>query len=81
MSSGTATNRTNIDLPVEISREILQKTQEASAIMSLARQIELPGKGANKPVQNWERSTSRLYIVTLLISLICRIHHVKCQVG
>ena len=44
--SGTATNRTNIDLPVEVSREILQKTQEASAIMSLARQIELPGKGA-----------------------------------
>lgn len=46
MASGTATNRTNIDLPVEVSREILQKTQEASAIMSLARKIELPGKGA-----------------------------------
>ena len=26
-------------------------------------------------VQNWERSTSRLYIVTLLIQLLCRIHH------
>ena len=24
---------------------------------------------------------SRLYIVTLLIRLICRVHHVKCQVG
>ena len=24
-------------------------------------------------------STSRLYIVTLLIQLICRVHHEKCQ--
>ena len=31
-------------------------------------------------VQNWERSTSRLYIVILLISLICRVHRAKCQV-
>ena len=30
---------------------------------------------------NWERSRSRLYIVILLISLICRDHHVKRQVG
>ena len=30
-------------------------------------------------VQNWERSTSRLYIVTLLILLLCRVHHVKRQ--
>jgi HK97 family phage major capsid protein len=43
--SGTATNRTSIDLPVEVSQEILQKTQEASAIMQLARQIALPGRG------------------------------------
>ena len=26
-------------------------------------------------------STSRLYIVTLLIQLICRVHHAKCQTG
>ena len=26
-------------------------------------------------VQSWERSTTRLYIVTLLIYLICRVHH------
>ena len=32
-------------------------------------------------VQNWERSTSRLYTVTLLIKLIGRIYHVKCQAG
>ena len=28
MSSGTATNRTNVDLPVELSREIMQKAKE-----------------------------------------------------
>ena len=33
----------------------------------------------NRLVPNGERSTSRLYIVTLLIWLICRIHHAKCQ--
>lgn len=43
---GTATNRTSIDLPVEVSQEILQKVQDESAIMRLARQIELPGRGA-----------------------------------
>ena len=31
-------------------------------------------------VQSWERSKTKLYIVTLLISLISRIHHAKCQV-
>ena len=46
MSSGTAINRTNIDLPVDVSQEILQKVQEGSAIMKLARQIALPGRGA-----------------------------------
>ena len=29
-------------------------------------------------VPNRKRSTSRLYIVTLLIYLICRVHHEKC---
>ena len=47
MATGTATNRTNITLPADVSNEILQKTQEASAIMSLARQIELPGRGTS----------------------------------
>ena len=35
----------------------------------------------NRLVPNRERSTSRLYIVTLLIYLICRVHHVKCWAG
>ncbi len=45
MSSGVATNRTNIDLPVAVSGEILQKAQENSAVMRLARKIALPGRG------------------------------------
>lgn len=45
MSTGISTNRTNIDLPVDVSQEIIQKTQESSAVMKLARQIPLPGRG------------------------------------
>ena len=36
---------------------------------------------SNRLVPNWERSMSRLYIVTLHTSLICRVHYVKCQAG
>ena len=37
----------------------------------------------NRLVSYWERSMSRLYIVMLLIliQLICREHHAKCQAG
>lgn len=48
--AGINTNRSNITLPNEISSEILQKTQEASAVMQLARQIALPGRGLTIPV-------------------------------
>lgn len=48
--SGISTNRTNITLPAEVSQEILQKTQQQSAIMRLARQIPLPGRGVQIPV-------------------------------
>lgn len=48
--SGIATNRSNITLPTSVSREIIQKTQEDSAIMRLARQIPLPGNGLTIPV-------------------------------
>jgi HK97 family phage major capsid protein len=48
--AGVPTNRTNITLPPEVSAEILAKTQEASAVMSLARQIALPGRGVSIPV-------------------------------
>lgn len=41
---------TSITLPGAVSSEILQKTQESSAVMSLARQIRLPGLGVTIPV-------------------------------
>lgn len=41
---------TTITLPSEVSGEILQKTQEESAIMRLARQVTLPGRGLTIPV-------------------------------
>lgn len=41
---------TTITLPGAVSSEILQKTQESSAVMALARQIPLPGLGVNIPV-------------------------------
>lgn len=48
--SGISTNRTNITLPAEVSQEIMQKTQSASAVMQLARQVALPGRGMQIPV-------------------------------
>ena len=62
--SGISTNRTNITLPTEVSSEIMQKTQEQSAVMSLARQIQLPGRGLTIPVitsdpeANWVDETA-----------------------
>lgn len=47
MASGTPTNRTNITLPADVSSEILQHVQEESAIMRLANQITLPGRGTS----------------------------------
>ena len=61
--SGVATNRTNITLPVDVSQEIMQKTQEGSAIMKLANQIALPGRGAainvitSDPQASWVSET------------------------
>lgn len=47
----TGMNRTNsISLPTAVASEILQKTQEGSAVMQLARQITLPGLGVTIPV-------------------------------
>ena len=62
--SGTPTNRTNITLPADVSDAILQKTQEDSAIMRLARQISLPGRGTSinvitsDPSAQWIGETS-----------------------
>ena len=43
--TGTPTNRTAVDLPVDVSQEIIAKTQESSAVMQLARKVTLPGRG------------------------------------
>lgn len=45
-----AVTREAISLPTEVSSEIIQKTQEQSAVMQLARQIQLPGRGVTIPV-------------------------------
>lgn len=43
-------NRTSLALPGSVASEILQKTQESSAVMTLARQIKLPGLGTTIPI-------------------------------
>lgn len=43
-------NRSNITLPADVSAEIIQKTQDASAVMSFARRVTLPGRGVAIPV-------------------------------
>ena len=63
MATGIHTNRTNLPMPEAVSSEILQKTQEASSIMQLARKITLPGNGVQipvitgDPVANWVTET------------------------
>lgn len=42
--------RGDITLPTELSNEIMQKTQDQSAVMQLARRIALPGRGLTIPV-------------------------------
>jgi HK97 family phage major capsid protein len=62
--SGINTNRTNISLPAEVSAEIITKVQEESAIMRLAKPINLPGRGltipviAGDPEANWVDETN-----------------------
>lgn len=63
--SGISTNRTNITLPADVSSEILQKTQDQSAVMQLARQIVLPGRGTTiqvitgDPEASWVDETDK----------------------
>ena len=65
MASGVPTNRTNIDLPASVSSEILQKVQESSKVMRLARQITLPGNGTainvllSDPTAAWAGETEK----------------------
>jgi HK97 family phage major capsid protein len=50
--AGVDINRTTsgVNLPPEVSSEIWATTQEASAVMQLARQISLPGPGVSIPI-------------------------------
>ena len=43
-------NRSTVAMPSSVSNEIWQKTQEDSAVMSLARRIDLPGLGLTIPI-------------------------------
>ncbi|MFK0057993.1 phage major capsid protein [Streptomyces werraensis] len=43
-------NTSGVVLPTEVSNEIWGKTQEASAVMRLARKIDLPGSGVTVPM-------------------------------
>ena len=47
MPTALDVSRQSITLPVDVSSEILQKTKDSSAIMKLARQIALPGRGTS----------------------------------
>lgn len=42
-----AITRSSITLPPDVAREIMQKTQTESAVMTLAQRIDLPGHGAS----------------------------------
>lgn len=48
--AGIDVNSTTITLPSEVSSTIIQKVQEGSAVMKLAKSIPLPGLGATIPV-------------------------------
>lgn len=50
VGTGTPTNTTNIQLPEDVSQEIIAKTVGESMVMRLARQIALPGRGVQIPV-------------------------------
>ena len=62
--SGINTNRSNMTIPAELSADIIQKAQDASAIMQLATKIDLPGRGitipmiTSDPEANWVAETA-----------------------
>lgn len=43
-------SKTSVELPTTLASEVIQKTQEQSAVMALARQVQLPGNGLSVPV-------------------------------
>lgn len=63
--SGISTNRTNITLPIAVANEIIAQTQEESAVMRLARKINVPGPGmvipmiTSDPEAGWVAETDK----------------------
>ena len=63
--SGINTNRSNISLPIDVASDIIQKTQEGSAIMRLATKVTMPGRGKDIPMitsdpeANWVAETAK----------------------
>lgn len=49
MPTGIQTNRTALSIPTDVAREIIQTARGESAIMRLARRIDLPGRGLSIP--------------------------------
>ena len=64
-ATGIEMNRTSIELPKEIASEIIQKTQEESAIMRLATPTVIPGTGkvipmiTSDPEAGWVAETDK----------------------
>lgn len=59
MPTYQAINRTeSINLPSDVSSEIIAKTVEDSAVMQLARRVSLPGRGLTIPVITGEPSAA-----------------------
>ncbi len=50
MPTGIPTNTSSVSLPSDVSQEILQKVQNESAVMRLARGVTLPGRGLTIPM-------------------------------
>lgn len=49
MPSGIQTNRTAVSLPTDVAQEVMQLARGSSAIMQLARRVNLPGRGLSIP--------------------------------
>ena len=63
MATGISTQ--SIALPTDVASEIIQKTQEASAVMRLAKRTTVPGRGTTFPVitgdpeASWVKETEK----------------------
>ena len=68
-------------IPYNYTVKMKNRFKGSDIIDRVSEWMEMNWKWNNRLIQNWERSTSRLYIVILPIKLICRVHYVKCRAG